>query len=304
MYKFLLPFIVCFAFYFNANAQVLDTVRVKTPKLDTLILITQQDLNDYIALRKITDTVGNLNSYLRILKNAKSILTYGPSTLTYDQALVYGERSEKYQKVYKTPITPADISEYLSLRKIGSDTVGKMNDYLKIIKSAKIRVAMGQFMHGLYKEIDYETALKEAEENVRLRNMVDKVLVIKSERKMYLQKKGKTIKTYSIGLGPNPVGQKEREGDGRTPEGIYTLNYQKWNSPTFHSFHISYPNEIDLARAKSKGLTAGSNIMIHGTSKGVKKKKDWTNGCIALNNVDMAEFREIVFLETTVEIRK
>ncbi|RYG06593.1 MAG: hypothetical protein EOO07_28940 [Chitinophagaceae bacterium] len=167
-----------------------------------------------------------------------------------------------------------------------------------------MRVANGQYRSGLYKEIDYETALKEAEENVRLRSMVDKVLVIKSERKMYLQKKGKTVRTYPIGLGPNPVGQKEREGDGRTPEGIYQLNYQKWDGPTFHSFHISYPNDVDVARAKARGLTPGSHIMIHGTSKGVKKKRDWTNGCIALNNVDMAEFRKIVFLETTVEIRK
>ncbi|HTM98362.1 MAG TPA: L,D-transpeptidase family protein [Pedobacter sp.] len=190
------------------------------------------------------------------------------------------------------------------IRKIVGDTTGKTDDYRKIIKSAKIMMGQGQYMSPLYKEIDYETALKNAEENLRLRSMVDKVLVIKSERKMYLQKKGKTIKSYSISLGPQPLGQKEYEGDGKTPEGIYRIDYQKWNSPSFHSFHISYPNEIDLIRAKKKGLTPGTNIMIHGTSKGIKKKKDWTNGCIALNNIDMMEFRKLVFLETTVEIRK
>ena len=303
MYRFFLPFILCVALCANANAQVLDSLRIKTQKLDTLILVTQQDLNEYITLRKITDTVGKLARYIRILKNTKQIGVY-TSNMDYESALRFSERNDQMRMVYNTPITKADLDEYLSIRKIVSDTTGKTNDYLKIIKSAKLRVANGKYMGSLYKEVDYEGALKEAEENHRIRNLVDKVLVIKSERKLYLQKKGKTVKVYSIGLGPNPVGQKEREGDGRTPEGIYKLNYQKWDSPTFHSFHISYPNEIDSARAKAKGLTPGSNIMIHGTSKGVKKKRDWTNGCIALNNVDMAEFRKIVFLDTTVEIRK
>ena len=303
MFRFLLHFILCFAFSLNANAQVLDSVRMKSPKLDTLILVTQQDVNDYIAFRKITDTVGKLSAYIRIVKNAKQTLVYSPNR-NYEHAIEFSEQIDGIRLVYNTPITTADVNEYLLLRKIVGDTTGKTSDYLKIIKTAKMRVANGKYMGGLYPIVDYETALKDAEENLRLRSLVDKVLVIKSERKMYLQKKGKTIKTYTIGLGPNPIGQKEREGDGRTPEGIYQLNYQKQGGATFHSFHVSYPNETDLARAKAKGLTAGSSIMIHGTSKGVKKKRDWTNGCIALNNVDMAEFRKIVFLETTVEIRK
>ncbi len=303
MFRFLLTFIVCFAFSFNTSAQILDSIRTKTPKKDTLILITQQDINEYIALRKIADTIGKHDSYVRIVKFAKQILASNTS-VSYDRVLLFTEQTDQMRLVFNTPITKTDINEYVSLRKIVGDTTGKTNDYLKIIKAAKMRVANGQYMGGLFPKIDYETALKEAEENLRMRSMVDKVLVIKSERKMYLQKKGKTVKTYSIGLGPNPIGQKEREGDGKTPEGIYHLNYQKWDGPTFHSYHISYPNEIDKARAKKKGLTPGSNIMIHGTSKGVKKKKDWTNGCIALNNNDMAEFKKIVFLETPVEIKK
>ncbi len=266
-------------------------------------MVTQKDVDDYVSFRKITDTIGKMESYLRILKNSKRIQALSPN-FSYEHALQFTEQNEKLRNVYNTPITAADVADYLLIRKVTGDTIGQTNDYLKIIKSAKMRVAQGKYMNGLYKEIDYESALKEAEENLRLRSMVDKILVIKSERKMYLQKNGKTIKTYSIGLGPKPLGQKEYEGDGKTPEGIYRLDYQKWDSPTFHSFHISYPNESDLARAKTKGLTAGSNIMVHGTSKGIKKKKDWTNGCIALNNIDMAEFRKIVFLDTPIEIKK
>ncbi|RZL17772.1 MAG: hypothetical protein EOO96_28565 [Pedobacter sp.] len=163
---------------------------------------------------------------------------------------------------------------------------------------------LAEFGGRLYKAVTYETALIEAEENFTLRSLVNKVLVVKNERKMYLLKDGKPVKTFTVALGRNPVGQKEYEGDGKTPEGIYILDWQKWNSSTFHSFHISYPNEIDLARAKKKKLTAGSYIMVHGTSKGVKKRKDWTNGCIALNNTDMAEFKRIVFQDTPIEIRK
>lgn len=193
-------------------------------------------------------------------------------------------------------VTQNDINDYLISRKITGDTTGKTKDYIKILSSAKSMMIWKM-------KTNYEDALKLAEENVRLRSLVNKVLVIKSERKMYLLKDGKTVKTFPIALGPNPVGQKEYEGDGRTPEGTYTLDWQKWNSSTFHSFHISYPNEQDLARAKKKGLTAGSNIMVHGTSKGTKKK-DWTNGCIALSNADMIEFRKIVFQDTQIEITK
>jgi len=302
MFKFLFPFALIVVFSLAGKAQILDSTRIKTPKTDTLVFVTQQDVNDYVLLRKVADTVGNLENYVRIIKNAKEFLAL--SKTSYERALQFAEQNEKLQNIYKTSITAFDVNEYLLIRKIVGDTTGKTDDYRKIIKSAKIMMGQGQYMSPLYKEIDYETALKNAEENLRLRSMVDKVLVIKSERKMYLQKKGKTIKSYSISLGPQPLGQKEYEGDGKTPEGIYRIDYQKWNSPSFHSFHISYPNETDLIRAKKKGLTPGTNIMIHGTSKGIKKKKDWTNGCIALNNIDMMEFRKLVFLETTVEIRK
>jgi len=306
MLRYLLFLMLFIAFSTSSNAQILDSIRVKTSKIDTLVLITQQDADHYILSRGIKDTVGKLETYIRIIKNAKVISARSPN-LTYERILQFTEQNEKFQKVFNTPITLADISEYMLIRKIVGDTTGKTADYLKIIKLAKLRMVNMErtaFVMITPKKTDYENTLIEVEEFYRIRSMIDKVLVIKSERKMYLQKKGKTLRTYSIGLGPKPIGQKEYEGDGKTPEGFYHLDWQKWDSPTFHSYHISYPNDIDLARAKAKGLTAGSNIMIHGTSKGLKKKKDWTNGCIALNNTDMAEFRKIVFLDTPVEIRK
>lgn len=304
MARYLLSFIFAFILSCNiSNAQILDSARIKTQTIDTLILVSQQDVKDYISLRKITDTVGKLSSYINIIKSAKETSVMHPNA-QFSTVLLLTERNEKFQALVKKPINKDDINEYLSILKITGDTTGKTNDFIKIIKSAKTRMAMAVFGSGLYKAVDYETALKDAEENFRLRSLVNKVLVVKHQRKMYLLKDGKTVKTFTVALGKNPVGQKEYEGDGKTPEGIYTLDWQKWNSSTLHSFHISYPNEIDLARAKSKKLTAGSYIMVHGTSKGVKKRKDWTNGCIALTNADMTEFKKIVFQDTQIEIRK
>jgi len=297
-----MPFVTLLVFCINANGQILDSARIKHPKLDTLIFITQHDVDDYLSLKNIKDTVGKFKDYVGLVKAIR--INQLSFNLLYEGAVKFTERNEALKAAYNATVTQADVVDYLEIRKIVGDTTGKTADYLKIIKSAKFRVAEGKYMGGLYKEISYENALIEAEENFRRRNLIDKVLVVKHLRKMYLQKKGKTIKTYNIGLGPNPIGQKEREGDGKTPEGIYILDWQKWNSTTFHSFHISYPNKIDSARAKMKGLVPGSFIMVHGTSKGVKKKKDWTNGCIALNNVDMLEFRNMVFPQTPIEITK
>lgn len=304
MLRFLLSFTILFVFSFQISAQVLDSAKIKTAKLDTVIKITQQDVDDYVLLRKIADTIGKQEGYLRIIKDVKTILL--TSKIPYDRALQFSEQNEQLQLIYKAPITSADVSEYLLIRKIVGDTVGKKDDYLKIIKSAKFRVAQGKYMFGLYKEIDYENALKEAEENLRLRSLVDKILVIKSARKLYLYKDGKVLKTYPIALGFNPIGQKEREGDGKTPEGIYKIDYNTTydRKAKLYSFHLSYPNEVDKARAKTKGLTPGSHIMIHGTSKGIKKRKDWTNGCIAISNTALAEFQSMVFTGTGVEIRK
>lgn len=200
-------------------------------------------------------------------------------------------------------IKQSDLDKYLSYRNI-SDTVGKTKDYITILKWAMVRLhpQWGPVLHK--KQATYEGAIADAEAFFIKRHLVSKILVIKSKRKMYLLKDSNIVKSYSIALGPNPVGQKEYESDGKTPEGTYTLDWQRWNSTTFHSFHISYPNQADSARAKAKGLQVGSNIMVHGTSKGLKRKKDWTNGCIALSNQDMANFRELVFQDTPIEIRK
>lgn len=133
----------------------------------------------------------------------------------------------------------------------------------------------------------------------------DYVLVLKTKRKMFIQRKGKNILTFDINLGNKPVGNKEFDGDGKTPEGIYYLDLKHFRKDNLYkSFWISYPNENDRQIAKSKGLKTGVGIMIHGTTKANINAKDWTAGCIALKNKDIDLLFDRVASGTPIEIRK
>lgn len=138
---------------------------------------------------------------------------------------------------------------------------------------------------------------------------VDKVLLIKSERQLQLLSRGEVLKTYRVSLGKQPKGRKFREGDNRTPEGFYWIDWRKTSQNYNLSMHISYPNAADRAAATAKGLAPGGMIMIHGTPIDEEypewyfKTLDWTNGCIALPNADMREVWASVKDGTLIEIR-
>ena len=137
---------------------------------------------------------------------------------------------------------------------------------------------------------------------------VDLVFVDKSDSKMRLMLKGKKVKEYSVAFGANPDGHKEQEGDERTPEGKYILDYKKADSSFHKAIHISYPNEGDKASAKEKGVNPGGQIMIHGQRNGlgwlswITQWFNWTDGCIAVTNVQMDEIWELVDVGTPIEI--
>jgi len=138
---------------------------------------------------------------------------------------------------------------------------------------------------------------------------IDKVLVVKSERKLHLMSRGNTLKSYRVSLGKQPEGPKQREGDLRTPEGFYWIDWRKTSDKFNLSMHISYPNARDQAQARAKGVSAGSMIMIHGTPLDEEYPEwffhtlDWTEGCIALKNTDMREVWNLVKDGTLIEIR-
>lgn len=138
---------------------------------------------------------------------------------------------------------------------------------------------------------------------------VDKVLVLKSQNKMHLLKRGRIVKSYDISLGGNPIGHKVQEGDLRTPEGRYYLIYKNNKSKFYRSITVSYPNERDIERAEQRGVSPGSGIVIHGFPNelgdvtGPFEPLNWTEGCIAVRNAEMDEFFEIIALNTPIEIR-
>lgn len=137
---------------------------------------------------------------------------------------------------------------------------------------------------------------------------IDKVAVDKSERIMQLLSSDKVIRSYHIALGDNPKGHKRQEGDERTPEGVYTLDYKNENSIAYRSIHISYPNAADIAQAKARGVSPGGAIMIHGQMNGFEaltdyyQQHDWTDGCIAVTNEEMDEIMAAVEVGTPIEI--
>jgi murein L,D-transpeptidase YafK len=138
--------------------------------------------------------------------------------------------------------------------------------------------------------------------------VVDKVLVLKSARKLMLMNGNHLLKTYRISLGTNPVGTKTRQGDHKTPEGHYILDRHNENSQYHRSIHISYPNAADRARAHKLGLSPGGDIFLHGWPNGYNATadgplEDWTDGCIAVTNPEIDEIFRAVPDGTPIEIR-
>ena len=136
----------------------------------------------------------------------------------------------------------------------------------------------------------------------------DLVRVDKSERRLELLANGVVLKTYSVALGANPVGHKQREGDERTPEGRYILDWRNPKSAFTRSIHVSYPDKADKAQARKAGVSPGGDIMIHGQPKGygwwawLIQMFDWTNGCIAVTDDEMKEIWDMVADGTPIEI--
>jgi murein L,D-transpeptidase YafK len=130
---------------------------------------------------------------------------------------------------------------------------------------------------------------------------VDLVRVDKSDRTLTLYAEGQPVRTYTgIQLGDAPVGAKRFQGDERTPEGRYTLDYGNPSSAYHLSLHISYPD----ARDRAQGRSPGGDIFIHGQPNGygTRVEGDWTDGCIALSDGEIEEVWSLVGDGTDIEI--
>jgi murein L,D-transpeptidase YafK len=138
--------------------------------------------------------------------------------------------------------------------------------------------------------------------------LADRVVVRKSERRMYLLHGDAVLRSYRVALGLNPVGPKVQEGDSRTPEGHYLLTRRNPRSEYFLSIQVSYPNDRDMQRARRNRLTPGGSIMIHGLPNDLRRepsyyeKRDWTDGCIAVSDSDMLEIWLMTPPDTPIDI--
>lgn len=160
-------------------------------------------------------------------------------------------------------------------------------------------ISLGGPAHAGSKDVALWTPLK-----------ADRLVVLKGERRLVLMRGDRVIKVFRVALGRYPKGHKVRQGDARTPEGTYKVDYRldSDKSKFYRALHISYPNQRDRARARQLGVDPGGQIMIHGlptkwSAKDVGHPRlDWTQGCIALTNREMDQVWEMVDDGTTIEI--
>lgn len=141
------------------------------------------------------------------------------------------------------------------------------------------------------------------------RIVADSLVVVKARHTLTLYEYGRAVRTYLVALGSNPVGDKIRQGDGRTPEGLYHIDFRNPNSRYYKSLHISYPDAAHVRAAEEHGVSPGGDIMIHGLPPrfayvgAAHRDYDWTEGCIALTDHEIDELWQEVPDGTPIDIR-
>ncbi len=134
---------------------------------------------------------------------------------------------------------------------------------------------------------------------------VTRLRIHKEERLLFLDGTDGVLANFSIGLGFAPVGHKQFEGDGRTPEGSYVIDRRNPNSAFHLSIGISYPNEEDIAFAESQDRSPGGDIFIHGgPRRGIDPRnvRDWTAGCISITDLQIERVYAMVQDGTPIDL--
>jgi murein L,D-transpeptidase YafK len=152
-------------------------------------------------------------------------------------------------------------------------------------------------------------ALNMVSQPASLSGHADRIVIEKVQRRLTLYQGGVELRSYRVALGSQPLGAKTSEGDGRTPEGIYSIDRRNPGSRYHLALHVSYPNAQDRARAAALGVSPGGDVMIHGLRNGLgwlgplHRARDWTRGCIALTDAEVDEIARAAPDGTAVEIR-
>jgi murein L,D-transpeptidase YafK len=190
---------------------------------------------------------------------------------------------------------------------------------LFVISLILITSYSGIFAERSTKSIPSESTGERQKLSLPLKN--PKIVVKKRDRQLFLFSDGKIVRTYRVGLGLSPLGDKVRQGDRRTPEGDFYVFTKNNQSAYYLSLGVSYPNAAHAARGLRDGLITkgqyeaimaalragktppqntalGGDIYIHGNGAG----SDWTWGCVALENDDVRELFNAVSVGTPVRI--
>jgi len=177
---------------------------------------------------------------------------------------------------------------------------GKLLKRGTILLAAGLLVALG---------LEFTQALRTVPALAAPDEQATRVVVEKAARRLTLERHGRVLAHYAVALGSDPIGQKQREGDGRTPEGVYSVDFKHPRSRYHLALRISYPDARAQENARRAGDSPGSDIMIHGVRNGLgwlgslHRERDWTDGCIAVTNAEIREIWTRVPQGTPVEIR-
>ena len=137
----------------------------------------------------------------------------------------------------------------------------------------------------------------------------DSIVVEKSKRTLTLFQSGIAVRVYQVALGKDPLGDKVKKGDGKTPEGVYFIDFKNPQSKYHKALHISYPDAFHAQRANSLGVSPGGDIMIHGLPKAFSKMGaehrnwDWTEGCIAVTDQEIEEIWSAIPTGAKIQIK-
>jgi|SRR6266436_176863 murein L,D-transpeptidase YafK len=138
----------------------------------------------------------------------------------------------------------------------------------------------------------------------------DGIVLRKSEHVLELYSGKTLLRSYRVAIGRGPILPKVQEGDARTPEGHYVIDYRNPQSSFHRSLHVSYPSPSDAARAHALGVKPGGLIMVHGLRNGLgflgrlHTVVDWTDGCIAVTNSEIEELWRAVPDGTPIDIER
>jgi len=139
--------------------------------------------------------------------------------------------------------------------------------------------------------------------------MADSIVVEKGKHTLTLYYGGIPVRSYLVALGTNPKGDKVKIGDGRTPEGLFHIDFRNPESKYHMALHISYPDAAHVERANELHVQAGGDIMIHGLPKAFAyygadhRQTDWTEGCIAVTNQEIEEIFRAVPVGAPIQIK-